>query len=114
MEAHDKSFSFMGTQCYYDIPFFQRAYVWDKDNWQELMENLTSRSQNHFLGSIILKVKPTSAGDIERRFVIDGQQRLTTLSILLRACMDHLIDNNADYGYDESAVKNLEVKADQL
>lgn len=83
MKAEDKSFYFLATPSYYDIPFFQRAYVWDYDNWNELLSNLTSKNQNHFLGSIILKNELATSGNVSRFSVIDGQQRLTTLSVLL-------------------------------
>ena len=79
MKAEDKSFYFLATPSYYDIPFFQRAYVWGEENWSELLNNLTSVNQNHFLGSIILKNEVSSAGSVARYLVIDGQQRLTSL-----------------------------------
>jgi len=114
MKAEDKSFFFMATPSYYDIPFFQRAYVWGQDNWSELLSNLTSRTQNHFLGSIILKNELVSAGSISRYSVIDGQQRLTTLSILLRACYDHIAQNSISYGYDEDILKNCQITMENL
>lgn len=72
-----------------EIPFFQRAYVWSEDQWERLLEDMEQISQNgrpYFLGSIILKQQQTSTvsntGDV--RTVIDGQQRLTTLSIFFK------------------------------
>lgn len=72
-----------------EIPFFQRAYVWDENQWERLLEDVENVSRTHtpyFMGSVILKQKltetSTTVGDI--RTVIDGQQRLTTLSILLK------------------------------
>ena len=72
-----------------EIPFFQRAYVWDKPQWERFLDDIeTAIASNtpHFMGAVILKQKPTSTsstvGDI--RTVIDGQQRLTTLSILIK------------------------------
>lgn len=73
-----------------EIPFFQRRYVWTQNNWEELLENLFDKEQSHFLGSIILKQQKQVSGEIPRFLVIDGQQRLTTLSILLRAIYDTL------------------------
>lgn len=66
------------------IPFFQRSYVWGKENWESILEDLRT-NENHFLGSLILKY------DSKNRYqadVIDGQQRLTTLSILVKALYD--------------------------
>lgn len=72
-----------------EIPFFQRAYVWDEEQWERLLEdveNVSQKKEPYFLGSVILKQQQTSTnseyGDI--RTIIDGQQRLTTLSILLK------------------------------
>lgn len=97
MEAKERSFLFMSTASYYDIPFFQRAYVWDEENWSELLNNFLDHTDSHFLGSIILKQEPTKSGEPSRYMVIDGQQRLTTLSILLRACYDRLMETQDKY-----------------
>ena len=114
MKAEDKSFYFLAPPSYYDIPFFQRAYVWNEENWDELLSNLTSKNQNHFLGSLILKNELVSSGSISRFSVIDGQQRLTTLSILLRACFDHIVKHAKKYGYDEDIIKNCKYSMEIL
>jgi hypothetical protein len=114
MKAEDKSFYFLASPSYYDIPFFQRAYVWNEENWDELLSNLTSKNQNHFLGSLILKNELVSSGSISRFSVIDGQQRLTTLSILLRACFDHIVKHVKEYGYDEDVIKNCKYSMEIL
>ncbi len=114
MRAEDKSFFFMATPSYYDIPFFQRAYVWGEENWSELLENLSNKNGNHFLGSIILKNELALAGDVARFSVIDGQQRLTTLSILLRACYDHIVKHRDEYGCDDEILTKCKVKMDDL
>ncbi|HEV2628631.1 MAG TPA: DUF262 domain-containing HNH endonuclease family protein [Pseudolabrys sp.] len=71
------------------IPYFQRAYVWEEDNWERLLNDLQAVARTrspYFLGSVILKQRPTgadgSAGDV--RIVIDGQQRLTTLLLFFK------------------------------
>lgn len=73
-----------------EIPFFQRSYVWKEDQWSRLLgdlEHVSEINRQYFLGSIILKQKPTLSDDFvgDRRTIIDGQQRLTTLSIFLQA-----------------------------
>ena len=90
MEAHEKSFAFMNGPIRIEVPFFQRGYVWNKDNWSDLIEDLLDEKSSHFWGSIILKSIKTESGEMPRWSLIDGQQRLTTLSILLRACFDNL------------------------
>ena len=72
-----------------EIPFFQRAYVWEEPQWERLLEDMKDVSENrkpYFLGSVILKQQQTSAGVQigDRRTLIDGQQRLTTLNIFFK------------------------------
>ena len=110
MNAKERSFAFMNAASYYDIPFFQRAYVWDEENWSELLNNFLDNTDSHFLGSIILKQEQTSSGEHSRYMVIDGQQRLTTLSILLRACYDRLMEDPDKYSQKvvEGFAKDME------
>ncbi len=89
MKAYGNSFSIIRNNYLYEIPFFQRRYVWEEENWKELLESLSAADDCPFLGSIILKENTDSEGSIFWT-VIDGQQRLTTLSILMRACFDEL------------------------
>lgn len=114
MKAQDQSLFFLTTPCYYDIPFFQRAYVWGEENWSELFKNLTNKSQNHFLGSIILKNELASPGSVARFSVIDGQQRLTTLSILLRACFDFIQKHAQQFGYSDNIVTTCQVQMENI
>ena len=72
-----------------EIPFFQRAYVWDEPQWERLladMEMVSALKKPYFLGSVILKQQETNSsydvGDL--RTLIDGQQRLTTLNIFFK------------------------------
>ena len=89
MKAYGNSFSIIRNNYLYEIPFFQRRYVWEEENWKELLESLSDPNDCPFLGSIILKKNKDVSGDLFWT-VIDGQQRLTTLSILMRACYDEL------------------------
>lgn len=94
MKANETEFGFMSASMSIEIPYFQRGYVWNEENWEELLDNLLDDKQSHFLGSIILKQLECVSGNVPRWSVIDGQQRLTTLSILLRACYDSLPMNS--------------------
>ena len=85
MKAEARSFTFLANEGSIKIPFFQRAYVWKEDNWEELISDFLESSKSHFLGSLILKQVEIQSGNTKQVLVIDGQQRLTTLSILLRA-----------------------------
>ena len=81
-----------------EVPLFQRQYVWSREQqWEPLWEDiarkfteyLEGRTETpvHFL-AMVLDLKMTPATHVEKRQVIDGQQRLTTLQIFLAAIRD--------------------------
>ncbi|MGF1532752.1 MAG: DUF262 domain-containing protein [Bernardetiaceae bacterium] len=88
-----------------EIPFFQRAYVWDTEQWQRFLEDMrmVSRTKRpYFLGSVILKQQETASNKDSILTVIDGQQRLTTLNIFLKVLC---LKNNADADFTETFKK---------
>ncbi len=81
------------------IPHFQRAYVWEEDQWERFLEDLSyvSRTNSeYFMGSVILKQQETTSQSQTRdiRTVIDGQQRLTTIMLFLKALYQKLEQSN--------------------
>ncbi|WP_300718663.1 DUF262 domain-containing protein [Helicobacter sp. UBA3407] len=97
MKATENNFGFMEQESLIEIPFFQRAYVWEEDQWKQLFEDLQdsyTNNREHFLGSIVLKQLPTNAGEGTKRSLIDGQQRLTTFSILVKSLYDKLDEDD--------------------
>ena len=78
---------FNGTRVF-EIPFYQRSYVWGEKQWERLLSDIISVGQkttDYFLGAIILKqIIAGTAKWGDYKVVIDGQQRLTTLAILLK------------------------------
>ena len=90
MEANGQPLRFLCDEEILEIPFFQRAYVWNDENWKDLLDDLFTNSESHFLGSIILKRTKHKTGLADKSIVIDGQQRLTTLSILIKALYDSI------------------------
>lgn len=74
-----------GAQWHYHIPRFQREYVWTKYNWNKLIEDIYDNDPGHYMGSVICvnddkELTPSSLLIYE---VVDGQQRLTTISLIL-------------------------------
>ena len=100
MKAEAKSLRFLGESPQkLSIPFFQRGYVWGESNWEELLKSLEDEDSKPFLGSIIIKnVYRENPSEAQ---VIDGQQRLTTLTLLSKAIFDTLtLDRDKLSGID--------------
>jgi hypothetical protein len=93
MKADAMSLTFLSNEGAVKIPFFQRGYVWERVNWDDILSDLLDDSKSHFLGSLILKQVKRPTGKSKEVLVIDGQQRLTTLSILIKALYDSFDDN---------------------
>ena len=80
-----------GNSYKYIIPPYQREYSWKEEQWESLFNDIYENETGYFLGSIICISSETNELD-----VIDGQQRLTTLSILLLSLYKTL---NEHYNY---------------
>lgn len=111
----------MSWERRYIIPTFQRDYEWTReDQWELLADDLEAVAERlrverhhaelagkpaakadesvspHFLGAIVLdRLTPLTAGGLDLRSVIDGQQRLTTLQLLIRALLDVAIEHDS-------------------
>jgi hypothetical protein len=89
------------------VPLFQRPYVWNEENqWAPLWDDITrvadrvlkhpaQQPQPHFLGAVVLQQLATPIGLMQARTIIDGQQRLTTLQVVLDALHAELLAVNA-------------------
>ena len=86
----------------YVVPLYQRSYVWSREEqWEPLWEDIQRQAEaalndpynqngkTHFLGAIVLNVNKIVGRNMPRSEIIDGQQRLTTLQILLAALRDY-------------------------
>ena len=82
-----------GNQFVFEIPMYQRPYVWRKDNWEDLFNDITDNESGYFIGAIICINHGTNSSNNYTVYeVVDGQQRLTTLSLFLSAIYKELID----------------------
>lgn len=85
-----------------EIPFFQRRYVWKEENWEELLGALERVGEEKiFWGSVIIKRAKERDPEyhFSKGYIIDGQQRLTTIAILTKAIYDSLDDKaKQDWG----------------
>lgn len=77
------------------IPLFQRPYTWTNKNWQTLWQDILAQydaddSSSHFMGAVVSIPARTVPVGVNKHLIIDGQQRLTTIAILLRALKEHV------------------------
>ncbi len=92
----------------YKIPPYQREYSWQKSQWEELFQDLVEADGSHFLGTIITLNKTTDAVEGAVLELIDGQQRMTTLTLLLASIYSVLKENYDDLDEDaRTDVTNL-------
>lgn len=77
-------FWFQNDKVKIEVPFFQRPYVWEEADWKELLLSINSANKETmpFIGSFILQELE------DKYYVIDGQQRITTLTVLIKAYID--------------------------
>ncbi|WP_341352275.1 DUF262 domain-containing protein [Helicobacter pylori] len=80
------------TGTIFSIPVYQRNYTWEEENCEKLLQDIISISQNkktHFMGSVtyILHLidDEKSLRQLQEFVIIDGQQRITTIMLLLKA-----------------------------
>lgn len=105
------------------VPIFQRPYVWKEDrNWEPLWNDVASMvtlfaddddANPHFLGAVVLDHLKATKGSIPSRQVVDGQQRLTTLQVLLAAVRDAFTTRGVPDRYI-NALRQLTRNQDEL
>lgn len=84
--------------AHYVVPLFQRPYSWRQKDWSTLWSDVVetyeqnppglAMDQPHFLGAVVSKAAGSTLGGVSAFLLIDGQQRLTTLTLLLAALRD--------------------------
>lgn len=92
IEANDKEIQDIFSSGYFKIPRFQRPYSWEKDEVENFWEDITkNKDENYFIGSMVVfqSTKPYFG-------IVDGQQRLTTITIILSVIRDSFIKLKQD------------------
>ena len=103
---------FDSSQKTFVIPVYQRAYSWEKDQWQTFLNDLLEQIEgenNYFYGNVLLE---TVKKDVKYE-IIDGQQRLTTLTIFIRSMMNVLRERTNEMelsNFDFSTKENIFLK----
>ena len=103
LKAESKTVYELLNDKMYIIPPNQRKYVWEKENWMEMFDDINlvyyEKTTSHFIGSIVLKEEPEERGIRNNFSVIDGQQRISTLTILICAIGYIFAEKNDRFNY---------------
>ena len=91
------------SKLVFEIPKYQREYTWGSREWEALFDDLTENDDGYFLGSIICINSATDTINAPKFEVVDGQQRLTTLSLFLAALYTTLISHKELLNEDQQA-----------
>lgn len=96
------------------IPVYQRYYSWDIDQckrlWNDIVEMQKKGKLGHFVGSIVNIAEQAMPTGVQKFMIIDGQQRTTTLTLLLLALRDYAIANPADTTINAKRIDNMLLK----
>lgn len=96
------------------IPVYQRYYSWDieqcKRLWNDIVEMQKKGKVGHFVGSIVNIAEQAMPTGVQKYMIIDGQQRMTTLSLLLLALRDYATKNPEDTTINARRIDNMLLK----
>ncbi|MFD9794566.1 DUF262 domain-containing protein [Streptomyces sp. NPDC059070] len=107
MRAEETHFADLvqGRAQQFQVPLYQRTYSWTEKQLAKLWTDILEQAElvgtdptvsTHFLGSVVLAPSPLNEATFPRWLVVDGQQRLTTLSLALSAIRDHIAETQPD------------------
>lgn len=107
-----------GGDVHYVLPHFQREYAWEKENWQTLLADVfgvydiynEKEPHEHFMGALVVINDGTRNGTVPVFRLVDGQQRLTTISLFLCA-MGRLVQSTHPILYKK--IRRLLVNEDE-
>lgn len=119
MEAkQDNLLTYLRQTQQLSIPIYQRKYNWTRAQCEQLLEDIIrvgkeDENATHFIGSIVYMQKKTFPGELQKYMIIDGQQRITTITLLIIAMCSFLKENNINsrfYNqlYNYYLINNLE------
>lgn len=96
------------------IPVYQRFYSWDTEQcrrlWNDIVEMQKKGKVGHFVGSIVNIAEQAMPTGVQKFMIIDGQQRMTTLTLLLLALRDYAIKNPDDKTINARRIDNMLLK----
>ena len=100
-------YNLLNGQCQYIIPVYQRKYSWRADDhcarlWNDIVKMEKGHKKHHFVGSIVSIAEKKALMGVQKQLIIDGQQRMTTLSILMIALRDYLKETMPEDDFEDN------------
>ena len=97
---HGNIYRLLNKEIQYIIPVYQREYSWKAEVqcarlWKDIVNMVKQNRLHHFVGSIVSVCESNSLLGVQKQLIIDGQQRMTTLSLLMIALRDYLLEQGA-------------------
>lgn len=96
------------------IPNYQRFYSWDTEQckrlWNDIVDMQKKGKVGHFVGSIVNIAEQAMPTGVQKYMIIDGQQRMTTLTLLLLALRDYVIKTPEDTTINSKRIDNMLLK----
>ena len=118
MDAKESALhSFLSQQIIMNVPIYQRKYNWSNDECKQLFNDILtigrdSSKKSYFIGSIVFKKEESEQfGGPDSAVLIDGQQRITTITLIYCALCDYYKDSNASlsYNYHDNFLVNNDI-----
>lgn len=111
-------YKLLNGQHQYIVPVYQRKYSWRKDEqcarlWRDIVA-MEKNKKLHFVGSIVSVAEKVSLMGVHKSLIIDGQQRMTTLTLLMIALRDYLLENNLPDKITTESLKNINQTGDDV
>ena len=114
----DKSnmFAILNGYKQFTIPVYQRFYSWGLEQcrrlWQDILNMQKTEKPGHFIGSIVNIAEKAAATGVQTFMIIDGQQRMTTLTLMLIALRDYAEDHPDIGGVNTPMITSMCLKND--
>lgn len=96
IDPKPKSLKELIRDRYYNVPLYQRSYNWGIDQISDLWDDIDKNGPGYFLGTVLFKPEPPDDPHPAKFEIVDGQQRLATLLLLLRAAVETLDEVTAN------------------
>ena len=90
----------------YKTPIYQRNYSWNIKECEILLKDIKDNKKSHNLGTVVYNTAGVIFSDtMPTNLLIDGQQRITTISLLLKSIVDYITDNDLDIDINADEIK---------